>query len=74
MRRVMLGLVTMLVALLLSWDGGTQLSVSKANAVIGRPGTPGSFAGVHRRVMRRIIRFREDCATVFTAVMLNTAR
>ena len=39
-------------ALLLSWDGVT-LTVSDAQARIGRPGTYFSVAGVHRRAMRR---------------------
>ena len=30
-----------------------SLSQDKAFAVIGRPGTPGSVAGVHRRAVRR---------------------
>ena len=33
-----------------------SLTVDKANAVIGRPGTPGSVAGVHRRAHRRAYR------------------
>ena len=36
-----------------SQDKGLTLSVDKARAVIGRPLTPGSIAGVHRRVERR---------------------
>jgi hypothetical protein len=35
-----------------TFDGVTP-AVSKAHAVIGRPLTPGSVAGVHRRAMRR---------------------
>jgi hypothetical protein len=41
-----------LTALPLSFDGVTP-TVSKAHAVIGRPFTPLSIAGVHRRAMRR---------------------
>ena len=37
----------------LSRDKGLTLSVDKARAVIGRPLTPGSVAGVHRRHHRR---------------------
>jgi hypothetical protein len=37
----------------LSQDKGLSLSVDKAGAVIGRPLTPGSVAGVHRRHERR---------------------
>jgi hypothetical protein len=33
-----------------------SLTVDKANAVIGRPLTPGSVAGVHRRAHRRAYR------------------
>ena len=36
-----------------SQDKGLTLSLDKARAVIGRPLTPGSIAGVHRRVERR---------------------
>ena len=36
-----------------SQDKGWTLSVDKARARIGRPLTPGSIAGVHRRVERR---------------------
>ena len=52
MRKVMLGLATASLALLLSWDGST-FSITDAQARIGRPLTPFSVAGVHRRVMRR---------------------
>ena len=36
-----------------SQDKGLTLSLDKARAVVGRPLTPGSIAGVHRRVERR---------------------
>ena len=36
-----------------SAKSGVALSLTTANAVIGRPLTPGSVAGVHRRVHRR---------------------
>jgi hypothetical protein len=39
-----------------SQDKGLSLSVDDAQAVIGRPLTPGSVAGVHRRHERRAIR------------------
>jgi hypothetical protein len=39
-------------ALPFTFDGVTP-AVSKAHAIIGRPGTPMSFAGVHRRAVRR---------------------
>jgi len=37
-------------------SGGLQLSVDTASAVIGRPLTPFSVAGVHRRAERRAYR------------------
>ncbi len=37
-------------------EKGLSLSIDRAHAVIGRPLTPGSVAGVHRRVERRAIR------------------
>jgi len=39
-----------------SQEKGLSLSVSSAYAVIGRPLTPGSVAGVNRRVHRRAYR------------------
>jgi hypothetical protein len=41
-----------------NWSGETGLSVSqdKAFAVVGRPATPGSVAGVNRRHTRRAVR------------------
>ena len=39
-----------------SQDKGMSLSVDKAQARIGRPLTPGSVAGVHRRYERRAYR------------------
>ena len=41
------------ISLHLSQDKGLTLSVDKARALIGRPLTPGSVAGVHRRHHRR---------------------
>ena len=41
------------ISLHLSQDKGLTLSVDKARARIGRPLTPGSIAGVHRRQERR---------------------
>ena len=41
------------ISLQLSQDKGLSLSVNKAGAVVGRPLTPGSVAGVHRRHHRR---------------------
>jgi hypothetical protein len=40
------------------WSAERSLSVSadQAFAEVGRPGTPGSVAGVHRRVERRAVR------------------
>jgi hypothetical protein len=39
------------------------MSQDKANAEVGRPATPGSVAGVHRRHERRAVR---RCATGMT--------
>ena len=39
-----------------SQNKGLSFSLDKAEAVIGRPLTPGSIAGVHRRVERRTYR------------------
>ena len=39
-----------------SQDKGLSLSVDKARARVGHPLTPGSVAGVHRRVERRAYR------------------
>jgi hypothetical protein len=39
-----------------SQDQGLSLSVDEAQAVIGRPLTPGSVAGVNRRMHRRAYR------------------
>ena len=44
------------ISLQLSQDKGLSLSIDKARAVIGRPLTPGSVAGVHRRHHRRAYR------------------
>jgi hypothetical protein len=52
MKKILIGTALLLTALPLTFDGVTP-TVSKALAVIGRPLTPGSFAGVHRRAMRR---------------------
>ncbi len=38
--------------------GGTQPGVTEANALIGRPATPMSFAGVARRTTRRVVMYR----------------
>src|SRR5262249_41388532 len=43
-------------SLRLSPEGNWSLSVDNASAVIGRPLTPGSVAGVHRRAERRAYR------------------
>ena len=44
------------ISLHLSQDKGMSLSVDKAQSRIGRPLTPGSVAGVHRRYERRAYR------------------
>ena len=65
MRKLVLIAVTAVGAAVLStspisvkWTADNTLSLSqdKAFAVIGRPATPGSVAGVHRRTERRAVR------------------
>ena len=53
MRKVALFATAAVGAILLSFDGSGGVGVSSAEARIGRPFTPFSAAGVHRRVMRR---------------------
>ena len=52
MKKLVIGTALLITALPLTFDGVTP-TISKAQAVIGRPLTPGSIAGVHRRAMRR---------------------
>ena len=52
MKKLVIGTALLVTALPFTFDGVTP-TVSKAQAVIGRPLTPGSIAGVHRRAMRR---------------------
>jgi hypothetical protein len=52
MKKVLIATALLFTALPFTFDGVTP-TVSKAHAVIGRPGTPMSFAGVHRRHVRR---------------------
>ena len=61
MRKSTLGLVTLGLALALGgfpagWVFKNMSTVVKAEAVIGRPRTPVSVAGVARRTTRRVIR------------------
>jgi hypothetical protein len=49
-------LVAMPVSLHLSPQKNVVLSLDRADARVGRPATPGSVAGVHRRVERRTVR------------------
>ena len=49
-------LCTMPISVKRSATSGVMLSVDRAQAEIGRPATPGSVAGVHRRVERRAVR------------------
>jgi hypothetical protein len=65
MRITMLTGATVMGALLLvtlpisiKWSAEKSLSISqdKAYAVVGRPATPGSVAGAHRRHSRRAVR------------------
>ena len=52
MKKLLIGTALLVTALPFTFDGVTP-TISKAQAVIGRPLTPGSIAGVHRRAMRR---------------------
>jgi len=52
MKKVLIATALLFTALPFTFDGVTP-AVSKAHAIIGRPGTPMSFAGVHRRAVRR---------------------
>ena len=48
MKKVLIATALLFSALPFTFDGVTP-AVSKAHAIIGRPGTPMSLAGVHRR-------------------------
>jgi hypothetical protein len=52
---ILFGAILLCAPLTLRWteNGGVSVSVSEANARIGRQLTPMSVAGVHRRVHRR---------------------
>jgi hypothetical protein len=52
MKKLLITTALLFTALPFTFDGVTPV-VSKAHAIIGRPGTPMSFAGVHRRAVRR---------------------
>jgi len=52
MKKLLIGTALLVAALPFTFDGVTP-TVSKAHAVLGRPLTPMSVAGVHRRAMRR---------------------
>jgi hypothetical protein len=52
MKKLLIGMALLFTALPFTFDGVTP-TVSKAHAIIGRPLTPFSVAGVHRRAMRR---------------------
>ena len=52
MKKLLITTAVLCTALPFTFDGVTP-TVSKADARIGRPGTAMSFAGVHRRAMRR---------------------
>ena len=49
-------LTTLPVSVKWSAENNLSLSRDKAYAVVGRPATPGSVAGVHRRHSRRAVR------------------
>jgi hypothetical protein len=52
MKKLLIGTALLFTALPFTFDGVTP-TVSKAHAIIGRPLTPFSVAGVHRRAVRR---------------------
>jgi hypothetical protein len=52
MKKLLFATALLFTALPFTFDGVTP-TVSKAHAIIGRPGTPFSVAGVHRRAVRR---------------------
>ena len=52
MKKVLIATAVLFTALPFNFDGVTP-TVSKAHAIIGRPLTPFSVAGVHRRAVRR---------------------
>src|SRR6516162_1203601 len=52
MKKLLIGTALLFAALPFTFNGVTP-TVSKAHAVLGRPLTPMSVAGVHRRAMRR---------------------
>ena len=62
---VMGGLLLATLPVSIQWSAEKNLSISqdKAYAVVGRPATPASVAGAHRRHGRRAIR---RCATGVT--------
>jgi hypothetical protein len=55
---VMGGLLLATLPVSIQWSAEKNLSISqdKAYAVVGRPATPGSVAGAHRRHSRRAVR------------------
>ena len=54
--RSLCAVLTVLVALGISMDGDLIIGGRDANAVVGRPMTPVSYAGVARRTTRRTVR------------------
>ena len=52
MKKLLIGTALILTALPFTFDGVTP-TISKAHAIIGRPLTPFSVAGMHRRAVRR---------------------
>jgi hypothetical protein len=55
---ILLGAIFSVSPVSLNWSSneGVLVSQEKAEAVVGRPGTPGSVAGVARRQTRRAVR------------------
>jgi hypothetical protein len=68
---------TIVFAVGLFWDGGAVMNgqfavVSTARAVIGRPATPMSYAGVARRTTRRAVAVGAGAAAAGTAAYYSS--
>ena len=73
MKKLLIATAALCTALPFTFDGVTP-TVSKAHAIIGRPLTPMSVAGVHRRAMRRTYGVGANPAITPLLVQLPTAR
>ena len=75
---VRLSIATLVGSATLLWNGGSRLDwqsslVSSAEARIGRPLTPVSYAGVARRTTRRVVAAGAVAAPVAAAVVVAPA-